>query len=238
MTVPAVTLTIAINHTQDQDQLSNMSFIQTTPNRGLKLRPQGQRYYFSTTKHFFREEDIPRLRALVPELVDATVASADDSGTSARQIANSNIRASKVGFIEPTDSSAWLYKLIGAGIAHHNQTYYDYAIEGVETIQFSEYPTGAGYYKPHLDWGAGTIFGRNDICRKLSFTIQLSKPDSYEGGDLVLHSGRELDAGTRETMREFGCLTVFPSWLLHEVTPVTHGTRRSLVGWVVGPDWL
>ena len=215
-----------------------MSFIPTTPNRGLKLRPQGQRYYFSTTRHFFREEDIPRLRALVPELMDATVAAADDTGTAAQQIANSDIRSSKVGFIEPTTDSAWLYKLISAGIAHHNQTYYDYAIEGIETIQFSEYPTGAGYYKPHLDWGAGTIFGRNDICRKLSFTIQLSKPDSYEGGDLVLHSGRPLEPEQREQMREFGCLTVFPSWLLHEVTPVTHGTRRSLVGWVVGPDWL
>jgi PKHD-type hydroxylase len=215
-----------------------MSFIPNQPNRGLKLRPQGQRYYFSTTRHFFREEDIPRLRSLVPELVDATVAQADDTGTTAQQVANPLIRASRVGFIEPSADSQWLYKLISAGIAHHNQTYYDYAIEGVETIQFSEYPAGAGYYEPHMDWGAGTIFGRNDICRKLSFTIQLSKPDSYEGGDLVLHSGRELDAETKSSMREFGCLTVFPSWLLHEVAPVTHGTRRSLVGWVVGPDFL
>lgn len=216
-----------------------MSF-QQQPNhtRGLKLRPQGQRYFFSTTKHFFREEDIPRLRALVPELVDATVSAADDSGTTALQVKNSDIRASRVGFVEPSASAEWLYKLISAGIAHHNQTYYDYAIEGVETLQFSEYPAGSGYYDRHMDWGAGQIFGRNDLCRKLSFTIQLSKPDSYEGGDLVLHSGRELDLETRTTMREFGCLTVFPSWLLHEVTPVTVGTRRSLVGWVVGPDFL
>jgi len=215
-----------------------MSFLPNTPTRGLKLRPQGQRYYFSTTRHFFREEDIPRLRALVPELVDATVAEPDESGTVAQQIANSDIRASRVGFIEPSPDADWLYRLISSGIAHHNQTYYDYAIEGIETVQFSEYPAGAGYYKPHMDWGAGTIFGRNDVCRKLSFTIQLSKPDSYEGGDLILHGGRELSEEQRLQMREFGCLTVFPSWLLHEVTPVTHGTRRSLVGWVIGPDFL
>jgi PKHD-type hydroxylase len=215
-----------------------MSYQQPANTRGLKLRPQGQRYYHSITRHFFREEDLPRLRALVPELSDATVAQPDQSGTAAEQVSRADIRASRVGFIEPNEASAWLYKLISAGIGHHNQTYYDYAIEGIETVQFSEYPAGAGYYRPHLDWGAGQIFGRNDICRKLSFTIQLSKPDSYEGGDLVLHSGHELSAEQTANMREFGCLTVFPSWLLHEVTPVTYGTRRSLVGWVLGPDFL
>jgi PKHD-type hydroxylase len=215
-----------------------MSYIQPIKNSNLKLRPQGQRYYHSITRHFFREEDLPRLRSLVPELMDATVAVPDDSGVSATQIANSDIRASKVGFIEPNADSSWLYQLIGAAVAHHNQTYYDYAIEGIETLQFSEYPASSGYYKPHMDWGAGTIFGRNDICRKLSFTIQLSKPDSYEGGDLVLHSGHDISPEQRAQIREFGCLTVFPSWLLHEVTPVTHGCRRSLVGWVIGPDFL
>jgi hypothetical protein len=114
-----------------------MSFLPNTPTRGLKLRPQGQRYYFSTTRHFFREEDIPRLRSLVPELTDATVAEPDESGTRAQQIANSDIRASRVGFIEPSADADWLYRLISSGIAHHNQTYYDYAIEGIETVQFS-----------------------------------------------------------------------------------------------------
>jgi len=215
-----------------------MSYTQPLKNTNLKLRPQGQRYYHSITRHFFRAEDLPRLRDLVPELTPATIAQPDDSGMQAQQILADTVRASRVGFIEPNSASSWLYELIGAGLSHHNQTYYDYNIDGIETLQFSEYPEGAGYYKPHMDWGAGQIFGRNDICRKLSFTIQLSDPDSYEGGDLVLHSGHEIGQEQRVQMREFGCLTVFPSWLLHEVTPVTHGTRRSLVGWVIGPDFL
>jgi PKHD-type hydroxylase len=215
-----------------------MSYTQPLKNTNLKLRPQGQRYYHSITRHFFRAEDLPRLRDLVPELTPATIAQPDDSGMQAQQILADTVRASRVGFIEPNSASSWLYELIGAGLSHHNQTYYDYNIDGIETLQFSEYPEGAGYYKPHMDWGAGQIFGRNDICRKLSFTIQLSDPDSYEGGDLVLHSGHEIGQEQRVQMREFGCLTVFPSWLLHEVTPVTHGCRRSLVGWVIGPDFL
>jgi PKHD-type hydroxylase len=215
-----------------------MSYTQPIKNNNLKLRPQGQRYYHSITRHFFREEDLPRLRALVPELKPGTISQPDQSGMTAEQILADNVRASNVGFIEPNADSSWLYELISAGLAHHNQTYYDYNIDGIETVQFSEYPAGAGYYKPHLDWGAGQIFGRNDICRKLSFTIQLSKPDSYEGGDLVLHSGHNISPEQQAQMREFGCLTVFPSWLLHEVTPVTYGCRRSLVGWVLGPDFL
>jgi PKHD-type hydroxylase len=215
-----------------------MSYTQPIKNSNLKLRPQGQRYYHSITKHFFREEDLPRLRALLPELAPGTISQPDTTGMTAEQILANNIRASNVGFIEPSADSKWLYELVGAAIQHHNQTYYDYNLEGIETLQFSEYPAGAGYYKPHMDWGAGTIFGRNDICRKLSFTIQLSKADSYEGGDLVLHSGHNISDEQRQQMREFGCLTVFPSWLLHEVTPVTYGTRRSLVGWVIGPDFL
>jgi PKHD-type hydroxylase len=168
--------------------------------------------------------------------VDATVAQADDSGVSATQIANSDIRASKVGFIEPSDSSAWLYKLITAGIAHHNQTYYGYDLTGIETLQFSEYRAPAGHYGAHLDWGSS----RNGVqtqARKLSFTVQLSDPDSYEGGDLVIHDGQEQDPEIVAKRRALGSIIVFPSWVLHEVTPVTKGTRRSLVGWCVGPEF-
>ena len=123
-----------------------MSYIQPIKNSNLKLRPQGQRYYHSITRHFFREEDLPRLRSLVPDLVPATISQPDQSGMSAEQILADRIRASQVGFIEPNADSSWLYQLIGAAVAHHNQTYYDYAIEGIETLQFSEYPASLGYY--------------------------------------------------------------------------------------------
>lgn len=207
-----------------------MSYIPKQDLDDLKLRPNGHRYHYSSTRHFFRKEDLPRLRALVPELKPATVSIPREDG-SVEQVSDS-IRATRVGFIDPTPDSEWLYQLITTGIKFHNMTYYNFAIEGIETLQFSEYPAGEGYYKPHLDWGAG---GLKNACRKLSFTIQLSDPASYEGGDLTFAAGNPADF---PAMREFGCLTVFPSWMLHEVTPVTTGTRRSLVGWCVGPDFF
>jgi predicted 2-oxoglutarate/Fe(II)-dependent dioxygenase YbiX len=36
---------------------------------------------------------------------------------------------------------------------------------------------------------------------------------------------------------EIGSLSVFPSYQLHEVTPVESGIRRALVGWVIGPKF-
>ena len=33
-------------------------------------------------------------------------------------------------------------------------------------------------------------------------------------------------------------IVFFPSWMPHMVTPVTKGTRKTLVGWVHGPDFV
>ena len=38
-------------------------------------------------------------------------------------------------------------------------------------------------------------------------------------------------------MKEQGTLTAFPSYVLHEVTPLTKGTRYSLVAWIGGKDF-
>ena len=37
--------------------------------------------------------------------------------------------------------------------------------------------------------------------------------------------------------KKIGSLTIFNSMILHEVTPVTTGIRKSLVGWAIGPEW-
>ena len=32
-----------------------------------------------------------------------------------------------------------------------------------------------------------------------------------------------------------GEIVIFPSWMLHKVTPVTKGKRKVIVGWGIGP---
>jgi PKHD-type hydroxylase len=72
------------------------------------------------------------------------------------------------------------------------------------------------------------------MIRKLTFVIQLSDPCEYEGGKLMIY----YDGQIHEAPNEFGSMIIFPSSLAHEVTPITKGTRHSLVGWVTGPNIL
>ncbi len=196
-----------------------------------RLTPRGQRYLYSITQYFFSAEDIPKLKELVDRRTSEEGVIVDPEG----EQLNAKKRSSRITWLEPAADTEWLYQRIGDILKYHNQTYYGYDLQGIEHLQFTEYGEG-DFYGPHLDWGSGLVMGRDDVCRKLSFTVQLSNPDSYEGGDFNLPCDDNF-AGERERVRQFGSIIVFPSWILHEVTPVTKGTRRSLVGWCLGPEF-
>lgn len=88
--------------------------------------------------------------------------------------------------------------------------------------------TGAdGKYGAHVDnalMGQGARRLRTD----LSFTLFLTPPGEYDGGELVVHT-----AGmTQEIKGEAGYLVLYPSGSIHEVKPVTRGTRIVCVGWI------
>lgn len=85
-----------------------------------------------------------------------------------------------------------------------------------------------GFYGWHMDWAAQT---QTAFDRKLSCIIMLSSPDDYEGGELQL--GYDADPAKPEK----GSVFVFPSFLLHQVNPVTSGERFTLVSWAEGPKW-
>lgn len=76
--------------------------------------------------------------------------------------------------------------------------------------------------------------------RKISMTLNLSDPKSYEGGNLKFDLGPHLE-GDRfkvcDDSRSQGSLIVFPSFMYHCITPVTSGTRYSLVLWLLGKPW-
>ena len=73
-----------------------------------------------------------------------------------------------------------------------------------------------------------------EIVRKLSFSIQLSDPDDYEGGNVQFldEAGNSYFAP-----RKRGTIVLFDSRTMHRVLKVTKGTRKSIVGWTVGPRW-
>jgi PKHD-type hydroxylase len=85
-----------------------------------------------------------------------------------------------------------------------------------------------GHYAWHIDVGRGAT-----ASRKLGFTLQLSQPGDYEGGDLEFRNV-EVDGAA---VRRRGALIVFPAYWLHRVAPVTRGSRYVVVGWVHGPTF-
>lgn len=89
-------------------------------------------------------------------------------------------------------------------------------------LLFSRCAAGEGYGR-HIDnaWMAG---GRSDF----SFTLFLSDPDSYGGGELVL----EMEGGERSVKLPAGSAVFYPSTLLHRVVPVERGERLVAVGWI------
>jgi predicted 2-oxoglutarate/Fe(II)-dependent dioxygenase YbiX len=126
----------------------------------------------------------------------------------------------------PYDKFNWLYSLIEEEIKNINWLNYKYVLNSMEKIDYLEYYAGAeaGKYEAHLD-------GSINSNRKLSFSVLLSDPSEYDGGDLLIYEGKFPVAVPKRQ----GMITFFPSNVLHEVTPVTRGVRRSIVSWVHGP---
>ena len=141
---------------------------------------------------------------------------------------NPEVRRSTVGFFDPV-KHAWLYTVVQDLGIPMNQKHFGFDLTGIQTLQFTEYlDTDEGHYGWHTD------FDPNMQPRKLSVCIQLSDPATYEGGNLELMINGTMNV---TGFRELGAATMFPSWVMHRVAPVTKGKRYSLVCWFVGPEF-
>ncbi len=138
------------------------------------------------------------------------------------------LRKSLVMFIDTTTENDWIYNKLAALAINCNSERYDFDLLGFhQELQLTRYSEG-DFFDWHLDFGSGEI-----STRKLSLTVQLSDPNEYEGGDLQFRINNEIVNAPREK----GTIVVFPSFIMHRVTPITKGTRQSIVGWVSGPPY-
>jgi PKHD-type hydroxylase len=88
-------------------------------------------------------------------------------------------------------------------------------------LLFSRYEAGM-HYGRHVD-DALTGGMRTDV----SFTLFLSDPTSYDGGELTIESA----AGEETFKLEAGALVAYSATSLHRVADVTRGARLAAVGW-------
>lgn len=138
------------------------------------------------------------------------------------------LRKSSVMFLPDNEEMKWIYeKLKMITIAANNERYWFDLLGFHQELQLTRYSKG-DFFDWHLDFGAAEI-----SARKLSVTVQLSDPEEYEGGDLEFM----INHKTVKAPREKGTVVVFPSFIMHRVTPITKGTRQSIVGWVSGPPY-
>ena len=127
-----------------------------------------------------------------------------------------------------TERQAQVYPQILSIIGDLNDVVYGFQITGIpewdRPMVFQYSARDEGRHGWHTDCGPPAA------TRKLSFTVQLSPPGSYEGGALEFLGGSQ---GPRDQ----GTIVVFPSFAAHQVLPVTQGTRFALVGWIHGPTF-
>jgi len=165
-----------------------------------------------------------------PTLEASSVYGRDGSPVSDESMAH--IRSSSVHWI---DIKLEINKVIWELMLEANSKFFNYNIHqyGGEQVQFSKYGIG-DFYEWHKDYFDKPDTHNLGQVRKLSVTVELSDPDSYEGGILEFYNGKKTPI---RPVQSKGVITVFDSREWHRVTKITKGTRYSLVMWCRGENF-
>jgi|TARA_B100000035_G_C20991540_1_gene550410 PKHD-type hydroxylase len=197
---------------------------------------------------------------LIDDIVKLGYSEDGDISKVAHGILDTKIRRSTVKWMS---SNLWIGGFIMSYVLRANNENFLYDIDGIEGqgLQFTSYGKD-GHYSWHSDISVEDYFqpvSENNLDqrddkyvlgssrmtdfiisnvekpRKLSFSLQLSDHDSYEGGNLQFMS----DGSHRiyNAPRKKGTVIIFDSRIRHRVSKVRSGRRESLVGWVNGPRW-
>ena len=165
-------------------------------------------------------------------------------------IQNSFVRNSQNTWI-PT--SHWMSGWLWYYVSKINRSNFLYDITDIDggTLQYAHYREGQyynwhsdtaleTYHKPQSNFDSSANRGNEELIqvgeytRKLSFTLQLSEPTDYRGGEVEF-----LDSEGQRFLapKQRGTMIVFDARTRHRVRKVKEGLRKSIVGWGVGPRW-
>jgi len=168
-------------------------------------------------------------KSVIDSFVDETNTFETSQANIKDNVLETETRSSNICWVSP---SHWMAGFCNHYIQQANQFNFKYDL--VKTpdrpLQYTVYNEGE-----HYNWHVDTIDEiETDLIRKLSFTIQLSDPEDYSGGELQF-----LDDGNHTFFapKERGTIIIFDSRLRHRVRKVKSGSRKSVVGWIEGPAW-
>lgn len=159
--------------------------------------------------------------ATVKALCDA-LAGEEASFTSGKSTAGWNARSVKSNDQSDGPAAREAMRVVSEALMAHPVFRSAARPKGFVKLLVSRYRPGMSYGSHVDDALMGGI--RND----LSFTVFLSAPADYDGGELVLEG-----AGGDEAIKlTAGSAFLYPTTALHRVSEVTRGERLVVVGWV------
>lgn len=185
--------------------------------------PQPDPSHIFLLEQVFTEDDFKLIEDYVNEN------ELEEAGYYTEEEQSDELRKTEVLWIEGNEKTAPIYQKVAQMVRVANDNHFHWNLDYVETLQYGEYKDG-GHFNYHYD---APLRAKDNDNRKLSFSILLNSPDEYEGGELEIPG-----PGYGKTRIEKNCALFFPSSMLHRVTPVTSGVRKSLVGWVHGPNFV
>lgn len=145
------------------------------------------------------------------------------------QAQDHNLRRADLVWLDDVPGCDWVMDRIIDVVRAANRDTFGFDLQSFsESAQVARYDAAReGHFDWHSDIGDGPLARQ----RKLTMVVQLSSPTDYAGGTLEVMPS----AHVHQASHARGDATIFPSFLLHRVTPVIEGLRQSLTIWAHGP---
>lgn len=140
-------------------------------------------------------------------------------------------RNANLVWMDDVGDLSWVMTRLIEVVSRSNNQKFNFDLrEFAESPQIATYDAANG---GHFAWHSDIGLGRVAFKRKLTLVLQLSNPETYDGGDLEIRPSAQIELANRAQ----GAVSVFPSFALHQVTPMEWGIRRSLTVWAHGPPF-
>ena len=169
--------------------------------------------------------DAPARERILAGIASAGAVPAEVYGGASTAGVDQRVRSARKVVVE--DELRELVRGLLAGAQSSIGNHFGLTLNELEEPQFLRYLPG-DFFVAHQD-GNTPVIRDDSRHRRVSVVVFLN--DAYEGGSFVFHGKYPEWQKRYEVPATPGSLIAFRSETTHEVTPITDGTRYSIVSW-------
>jgi len=177
---------------------------------------------FATFPSVFTHEQMDQIVRMTDHIEAGAAQVLSPDGESS--ISRNTVRRCTSGWLHQNRNTDHLFSRIWNTVSQVNDKRFGFEVDSMEPLQYLRYGP-LNFFRWHTDNGSDPV-----KRRKLTAIINLTGPRDHLGGRLQIKG----DGPKSGPLRQRGCMTVFPSHLLHRATPVWLGERKVLVAWISG----